>query len=75
MRVLAMVAVVGSLAIWSSSADAGMICHDKCGRNGCYQVCRMIHANMGPFWAASGYGWPYYYRYTEVRPGSTVSPY
>lgn len=69
MRGLVMLAVAGSLAIWSTSADAGVICRDKCGRNGC------CHATMGPFWAATGYGWPYHCRYTEVRPGSTVSPY
>jgi hypothetical protein len=75
MRGLVMLAVISSLAIWSTSADATVICRDKCGRNGCWQVCRVVHATMGPFWAATGYGWPYHYRYTEVRPGTTVSPY
>ena len=75
MRALVLLAVAGSLAIWSASADASVICRDKCDRHGCGQVCRVVHTTMGPFWSTTGYGWPYYYKHTEVRPGSSVSPY
>jgi hypothetical protein len=75
MRSLAIIAALGICAIWSNSANAGLVCHERCGYNGCRQICRPYHTEFGPFWASSGYGWPYWYRYTSLRRGWTVSPY
>ena len=76
MRNVAMLAVLGTCVIWSARAEAGVICREPpCGYYGCRQICRTYHNEFGPFWAYSGYGWPYRYRYTEVRRGWTVSPY
>jgi hypothetical protein len=73
MRSMAMLAALGICAIWSASAEAGMICHLRCGHHGCREICRPYYATFGPFSAYSGYGWPYRYRYTEVRRGWTKS--
>jgi hypothetical protein len=75
MRSVAMLAALGICAIWATSAEASLICHERCGRHGCRQICGLYHREFGPFWAYSGYGWPYWYKYTEPRRGWTVSPY
>jgi hypothetical protein len=76
MRSVAMLAALGICAIWSTSAEAGLICHERCSHYVCRQICRPYHAEFGPFWAYSGYGWPYWYKYIgEPRRGWTVSPY
>jgi hypothetical protein len=75
MRGMVMLAALGICAIWSSSAEAGMICRDRCGYYGCRQICRVYHAEFGPFWAYEGYGWPYAYRYAPLRRGWIASPY
>jgi hypothetical protein len=75
MRSMVVLAVFGVCAIWSAAAEAGVICRERCGYYGCQQICRPYHAEFGPFWAYAGYGWPYRYKYTEVRRGWTVSPY
>ena len=75
MRSMVVLAAIGIGAIWSASAEAGVICRERCGHYACRQICRPYHAEFGPFWAYTGYGWPYWYRYTEVRRGWTTSPY
>jgi hypothetical protein len=67
MRSVAMLAALSICAIWSTSADAGLICRERCGYYGCRQICRPYHDELGPFWASNGPGWPYWYRYTEHR--------
>ncbi len=75
MRGIAMLATLGVIAIWTTSAEAGVVCHERCGYYGCRQICRTHYDTFGPFWAYAGYGWPYHYRYTDVRRGWTTSPY
>ena len=75
MRNVAMLAGFAICVIWSTSAEAGLICREQCYRHGCQQICRLYHNEFGPFWAYAGYGWPYWYRYTEPRRGWIASPY
>ena len=76
MRRAAIAAALAVCAIWSTSAEAGLICHEWCSHYPCRQICRFYHDEFGPFWAYAGYGWPYRYRYVgEPRRGWTVSPY
>src|SRR5215471_8354925 len=51
MRSMAMLAVLGICAVWSASAEAGVICRERCGYYGCRQICRTYHSEVGPFWA------------------------
>ena len=47
MHSVAMLAALGICAIWSTSAEAGLICHERSGHYGCRQVCRPYHDHFG----------------------------
>jgi hypothetical protein len=74
MRSLAILAALGICAIWSASAEAGVICHLRCGHYGCREICRPYHTMFGPYSGYAGYGWPYRYRYAQLRRGWITSP-